>query len=167
MKIPLLASLVLVAALTTFGADKKIVFIAGPPSHGPGDHEYRADCLLFKSCLDKIPGVTSVVYSNGWPADPSAAFEGASEIVICSDGGPAHPFLQANHLKMIGDMMGKGIGLGCIHYAVEPTKEKGETEFIDWLLRGRSLRESHLEGQIRKISRPSHHSRRQTLRDHR
>ena len=61
-----------VAGLTTLAADKKIVFIAGPPSHGPGEHEHRAGCLLLKSCLDNLPGVTTVLYSNGWPAAPNA-----------------------------------------------------------------------------------------------
>ena len=50
---------------------KKIVFIAGRPSHGPGEHEHRAGCLLLKSCLDKVASVTSVVYSNGWPDNPA------------------------------------------------------------------------------------------------
>jgi hypothetical protein len=53
-------------------ADKKIVFLAGNPSHGPGQHEHRAGCLLLQSCLAGVPGVTSVVYSNGWPADAEA-----------------------------------------------------------------------------------------------
>ena len=48
-------------------ADKKIVLVAGRQSHGPGDHEFRAGCLLLKSCLDNVSGITSVVYSNGWP----------------------------------------------------------------------------------------------------
>ena len=29
------------------GADKRIVLIAGKPSHPPGMHEFRAGCLLF------------------------------------------------------------------------------------------------------------------------
>jgi hypothetical protein len=29
--------------------------------------------------------------------------------------------------------MKKGIGLACIHYATEPTLEKGEKEFLDWI----------------------------------
>lgn len=29
--------------------------------------------------------------------------------------------------------MKKGVGLACIHYATEPTIEKGEKEFIDWI----------------------------------
>jgi len=120
-------------AVNGVAADKKIVFIAGPPSHGPGEHEHRAGCLLLKSCLDKAQGVTSVVYSNGWPDNPDAAFDGAAAVVIYSDGGGGHPFLQAGRLKTIGGLMEKGVGLVCIHYATEPTKENGEKEFLDWI----------------------------------
>ncbi len=112
---------------------KKIVFLAGPPSHGPGDHEHRAGCLLLKSCLDKVPGVTSAVYSNGWPENPSAAFADAATVVLYSDGGGGHPFLQDERLQTVGALMKKGVGLVCLHYAVEPTKEKGERELLDWL----------------------------------
>lgn len=121
-----------IVALTTFAADKKIVFIAGPPSHGPGVHEHRAGCLLLKAALDQVPGVTSVVYSNGWPAD-AAVFDGAAAVVIYSDGGAAHPLLQADRLKTFGQVMAKGVGLTCLHYAVEPTLENGEPEFLEWL----------------------------------
>jgi hypothetical protein len=131
-RIPIL-SLVLATALTAAAGDAKIVFLAGPPSHGPGDHEHRAGCLLLKSCLDGVPGVTSEVYSNGWPRNPEAAFAGASTVVIYSDGGGGHPFLRDDHLKTIGELMKKGVGLVCLHYAVEPTKEAGEKEFLDWM----------------------------------
>jgi type 1 glutamine amidotransferase len=119
--------------LTCAAADKKIVFIAGPPSHGPREHEHRAGCLLLKSCLDKFPGVTSVVYSNGWPQNSTEAFADAASVVIYSDGGGGHPFLQVDHLQTMGDLMKKGVGFVAIHYAVEPTKEKGEKEFLDWM----------------------------------
>ena len=115
------------------GEAKKVVFIAGPPSHGPGEHEHRAGCLLLQSCLGKLPGVTSVVCSNGWPQDPASAFAGASTVVIYSDGGGGHPFLQGDRLETIRQLMNQGVGLVCIHYAVEPTKEKGEREFLDWM----------------------------------
>ncbi len=120
--------------LTLRGAEaKRIVLLAGPPSHGPGDHEHRAGCLLFKGCLDRIPGVTAAVYSNGWPENPSAAFADAAAVVIYSDGGGGHPFLKDARLKTLGDLMKKGVGLACIHYAVEATKEEGEKEFLDWI----------------------------------
>jgi type 1 glutamine amidotransferase len=111
---------------------KKIVFVAGPRSHGPGEHEYRAGCLLLQNCLRNVPGLTTEVYSNGWPADPNA-FDGADAVVLSMDGGSAHPALQDDHLEQLAKVMDKGAGLACIHYAVEPTKEKGEAEFLQWL----------------------------------
>lgn len=132
MKHILLVLFSFAAVLTVSAADKRIVFIAGPPSHGPWAHEYRADSLLLKSCLDKVGGVTSVVYSNGWPDDPKA-FDGAAAVVISSDGGPGHPILKDDRLATIGALMDKGVGLACIHYAVEPTIEKGEKEFLAWI----------------------------------
>jgi len=124
--------LMCVLATTAFAADKKIVFVAGKPSHGPGDHEHRAGCLLLKSCLDKVPGVTSIVYSNGWPSDESA-FEGTDTIVLYMDGGAGHEALKDGRLEKLDGLMKKGVGLACIHYATEPTIEKGEKEFIDWV----------------------------------
>lgn len=128
----LLLSLALAGAFNAFAAAKKIVFIAGPPSHGPGAHEHRAGCLLLQSCLDQVPGVISVVYSNGWPNE-ATAFDGAAAIVVYSDGGDAHPLLKADHLQTLGALMDKGLGLACLHYAVEPTIEKGQKEFLDWI----------------------------------
>lgn len=129
----LLILFLLVVSLTALAQDKRIVFIAGPPSHGPGEHEHRAGCLLLKSCLDHVPGITSVVYSNGWPEDPVSAFADAATVVVYSDGGGGHPFLRDNRLQTIGQLVKKGVGLCCLHYAVEPTKEKGEREFLNWI----------------------------------
>src|SRR5215831_15882713 len=112
-------------------APKRVVFVAGKPSHGPAQHEHRAGCLLLKSCLDNVSGMTSIVYSNGWPSDPNA-FDGAATIVLYMDGGEGHPALQDDRLRTLGDLMKKGVGLCCLHYATEPTKEKGEKEFLEW-----------------------------------
>lgn len=128
----LLLILTLGLAITASAADKKIVFVAGKPSHASGDHEHRAGSLLLKACLDKVPGVTSVVYSNGWPADDKA-FEGAATIVFYCDGGGGHPLLQGERLNMIGALMDKGVGLACLHYGIEPTVPKGQKEFLDWI----------------------------------
>lgn len=125
--------LVLVAfTLPSFAADKKIVFIAGKPSHRSGEHEHRAGCLLLQSCLTNVPGVTSVVYTNGWPEDEQA-LAGAATVVLYSDGAGGHPFLQQDRLKTMGNLMNQGVGLVLLHFAVEPTLEKGEKEFLDWV----------------------------------
>lgn len=123
---------VLLAVCAGLSAGTKVVFIAGRPSHGPGEHEHRAGSLLLSKCLEKVPGVTSVVYSNGWPSGADA-FQGAAAIVIYADGGGGHPAIQSGHLKTLGELMQKGVGLGCIHYAVEVPKEKGGPELLQWI----------------------------------
>jgi type 1 glutamine amidotransferase len=111
---------------------RKIVFVAGTPSHGPGQHEYRAGCLLLQKCLADVPGVETMVYSNGWPQSPDA-FDGAAAVVLSMDGGAQHAILHGDHLEQLTALMDKGVGLGAIHWAVEPTKEKGEQEYLKWL----------------------------------
>ncbi|MBN1441222.1 MAG: DUF1080 domain-containing protein, partial [Planctomycetes bacterium] len=100
---------------------KKVVLLGGPPSHGIGDHEHNAGVMLFARCLNEVEGVHAVCYLSpsgreNWPDDPKA-FDGADAVVIYSDGGGGHPFLQ--HLDEIDRLAKKGVGIGCIHYAVE------------------------------------------------
>ena len=141
MKKLLLALGLLTLALTGQAADKKIVLIAGKISHGPLAHEHRAGSLLLQKCLANTPGITTVVYSNGWPSkvvdgktvDDHTALEGAAGVVIYSDGGGGHPALQGDRLQVLGKLMDKGVGLACLHYAVEPTLAKGQKEFLQWI----------------------------------
>jgi len=113
-------------------AEKKIVLVAGHPSHGPGDHEFNAGVQLLHQCLQHVPGVTSAFHLNRWPKD-SHAFDGADTIMFFMDGGAGHPIIQDDHLKIVGDLMNKGVGLVCVHYAVEVPKDKGGPEFLDWI----------------------------------
>ena len=56
------------ATLPVRGADKRIVLIAGRPSHPPGMHEFRAGSLLLQKALSGVPGIKVDVYDMGWPA---------------------------------------------------------------------------------------------------
>lgn len=114
------------------GAKKKIVLVAGPRSHGPGEHEFRSGALLLQKCLEQTPGIEAVVYSNGWPRVPDA-FAGADAIVLYMDGGDGHPAIQGNHLAQLDRALKNGAGLACIHYAVEVPKDKGGPEFLKWI----------------------------------
>lgn len=122
-------------ASAAFAADKKVVvMIAGKPSHGPGQHEHNAGVLLFKKCLEQ--GAADAVeikhHLNGeWPSADELAK--ADTVVIYSDGGGGHPALQEDHLQQLDKEMKRGCGLVTIHYAVEPTIEKGNKEFIEWM----------------------------------
>jgi type 1 glutamine amidotransferase len=111
---------------------KKITMVAGTPSHGPGDHEFNAGTLLLEKCLDKLPGVQAAAYLNGWPADPTA-FDNADTIMLYMDGGGGHPLIQRTRLTEIDQLMKKGVGLVCAHYAVEVPKEKGGPDLLKWI----------------------------------
>jgi len=110
----------------------KIVLIAGRPSHGAGAHEFNAGCKLLAKCLSQVPGIEPVVVTGGWPKDESV-FEGARTLVFFMDGGGGHPMIQGNHLETIQKLMDKGVGLACLHYAVEVPKGKPGDKFLDWI----------------------------------
>lgn len=114
-------------AMPLRGADKRIVLIAGRPSHPPGMHEFRAGCLLFQKALSGVPGISVQVYDGGWPSkmvdgarvDDSAALDNADAVLIFSDGGKGNPAIQGDRMKVIDALAAKGVGLGFAHYAVE------------------------------------------------
>lgn len=109
---------------------KRIVFISGRPSHGYGSHEHYAGCMLLAKYLEQLPGVECKVYKHVWPEDPKA-LEEADAIVIFSDGGAGHPILP--HLDEVEKLMQKGIGLVCLHYAVEVPKGKAGEALLRWI----------------------------------
>jgi type 1 glutamine amidotransferase len=110
----------------------KIVLVAGRPSHGPGDHEFNAGCKLLAKCLAEIPGIEPVVVTGGWPREEKV-FEGARTLVFFMDGGGGHPIIKADHLETIQKLMDKGVGLVCMHYAVEVPKGNPGDKFLDWI----------------------------------
>ena len=114
------------------GADKKVLLIAGPPSHGPGAHEHNAGVLLLQKSLAGVRGLKTEVRLNGWPKD-DAAFNGVDAVIIYADGGEKHIALQDDHLARLEQVLSNGAGLGLLHYAVEPTIEKGQAEFLRWV----------------------------------
>lgn len=112
-------------------AKKKILFIAGPPSHGYGAHEHAAGCKLLAKCLNEsgLP-VEATVVTGGWPED-SKVFDNVDAVVMYSDGGGGH--MVNDHLEQLDQLAGKGIGIGAIHYAVEVPKERSGSYFLDWM----------------------------------
>src|SRR5437867_2545727 len=132
MKIVLNCFVLLLGMLVARAADKRIVLIAGKPSHPPGMHEFRAGCLLLKSCLDNVAGIECVVYSNGWPrADQT--LDGADAVVIYADGGAGHPAIQGNHGEILDRLAKRGVGLGFMHYGVEIPSTNGGPRFLEWV----------------------------------
>ncbi|MBX9582014.1 MAG: ThuA domain-containing protein [Gemmataceae bacterium] len=123
---------VAVPALARDTKPKTLVLIAGTPSHGPGDHEFNAGVLLLDKCLKGVPGLKTVVFTNGYPKDDSA-LDTADGILCYADGGAGHPLVRENRLARIGKLMDKGVGLMCAHYGVEVLKDLGGPEFQKWI----------------------------------
>jgi type 1 glutamine amidotransferase len=126
---------VIAASFTVDGADKRIVLIAGKPSHPKGMHEFRAGSMLLQKALSGVKGVTVDVYTNGWPTktvdgvvvDDNALLDNADAVLIYADGGKGHPAIQRDHTKVLDALAAKGVGLGFAHYGVEvPAGPPGE-----------------------------------------
>ena len=141
----------LVASTPVRTADKRIVLIAGRPSHPPGMHEFRAGSMLLQKAMSSVPGVTVTVYDMGWPAkevdgvrtDDNAALDNADAVLIYADGGKGHPAFQGDRSKILDALAAKGVGLGFAHYGVEVPAgvPRRDDAALDWrLLRDRTGR---------------------------
>lgn len=123
---------VLLASPALAQETRRIVFLAGRPSHGYGAHEHLAGCRLLADAIQRSSGggVQCEVYDNGWPQDESV-LNNADSVVMYCDGGGGHPALA--HLPKLAELMQAGVGFACLHYAVEVPPDRGGAEFLEWL----------------------------------
>lgn len=132
MKPLCLLGVVVASSLATLAAEpSRILLIAGKPSHGPGDHEFRAGTLLIQRSLSRVPGVQAEVASNGWPAQVES-FSGVDAVVIYADGGSGHPAIQGDRMEFLNGLARRGVGLGFMHYGVEVPKGDPGQAMQDW-----------------------------------
>ncbi|RLS53922.1 MAG: DUF1080 domain-containing protein [Planctomycetota bacterium] len=112
--------------------EKKVVFIAGRPSHGWGSHEHNAGCLLLAKRINEsgLP-LVATVYRSGWPKDPTA-LDNADTVVSYCDGGGGH-YLNDRLEDFQRHVDSHHVGLVCIHYAVETTKGPCGDKFLSWM----------------------------------
>ncbi|GAB5406227.1 MAG: ThuA domain-containing protein [Aureliella sp.] len=113
---------------------RKVVVVAGKPSHPPRMHEFNAGVLLIEKCLRKSPLVDCQVVLNGWPKDESI-FDSADAIVFYMDGGKRHEIVQEDgrRLELLSKLADKGVGLGFMHYGVEVLAEQAGEEMTKWI----------------------------------
>lgn len=119
-------------ARTAGKESRKLVLLAGSPSHPPGMHEFRAGSLLLEKRLSQIPGLVVERHDHGWVED-EATLADADGIVIYADGNRHHPLADERHLALVGEQMARGAGLGCMHYGVEVRPDDAGEEFKSWL----------------------------------
>lgn len=113
---------------------KKLVIVAGKPSHPPRMHEFNAGVQLLASCLKDVPDLKVEFVLNGWPKD-EAVFDGADAVVFYMDGGRKHEVVQENgrRQKLVDEWVSKGVGIGCMHYGVEIIPSQAGQDFKRWI----------------------------------
>jgi type 1 glutamine amidotransferase len=111
---------------------RKLVMIAGKPSHPPGCHEHNAGVQLFEKCLKGVEGLETKIVLNGYPEDDSI-LDDADAVLCYADGGGGHPLIQGERLKRLGSLLEKGVGVFCLHFAVEVPKGPNGDVFRDWI----------------------------------
>lgn len=138
MLVRCLSALVLMVGLVDVchaqDAPKKLVLIAGKPSHPPRMHEFNAGVQLLAKALAEVPGLKTEVVLNGWPQDEKV-FDGADAIVFYMDGGGGHEAVKEGRrrLDMIDGWAKRGVGIGCMHYGVEVVPDQAGAEFKRWI----------------------------------
>ncbi len=121
----------LALASATLHAKTKVALIAGRDSHGANAHNWGDGVDLLANALNKESGLpVEAVVSKLWPKD-GKFFDDVKTIVILSDGGGGHPVIP--HLDQVTELMAKGIGFVCVHYAVEVPKGDTGEGFLEWL----------------------------------
>ncbi len=113
---------------------RKIVFVAGKPSHNEGAHDWDDDTRLLKKCLEDVVNpseIRTAVHFDGWPESPGILI-GTDALVMLSDGLGGHPLAAEGAMEQARALVEQGCGLVFIHYAVAPPPGAEET-FLEWI----------------------------------
>lgn len=95
---------------------KSILFVAGKPSHGEGEHEHHAGCKLLAKALDESGlNLQTDIHYDTWPG--SGAFDGVDALVLYGDGNNDH--LALGHEAELQALSDRGTGIVFLHYAVD------------------------------------------------
>ena len=109
-------------------AANKIVFLAGGKSHGPGEHEFRAGCMLLAKALNESGLDVQAEVHSGWPSDEKV-LDGAKALIIYADGTS----VVGKGWEKVDQMAKSGVGLMFMHYAVHPEKEEADKYYRPWI----------------------------------
>ena len=122
-----------IAATGEGSRPRKLILIAGKPSHPPMMHEFRAGTILLEKRLKEVSGLIVERHETGW-VDDEKTFEDADAVVYYSDGNKRHPVLEGKgRIQTMENLVKRGVGFGCIHYGVEVPKDVAGEQFRDWM----------------------------------
>lgn len=114
------------------GDKKQILFLAGKKSHGYGAHEHNAGCQLLARCLHEsgTDAIAHVEPESDWP-EPWAGYDKPDTVVLYCDGFRRH--LAKDHQDKIEKLTEAGVGVACLHFAVEVHPDELGRQFLDWI----------------------------------
>ena len=137
-------------------AKKKIAFIAGPASHGYGEHEYRGGCLLLAECMGAAyPNVETAVFEGEWPKDRKA-LDDADAIVIFFRRQQVASDVAASSPSRAADGPWRRAGLYPLRRHRSDEQRRRANETVDrGQLRTALVGQSVLDGRVQAVSRPS------------
>jgi len=95
---------------------RQVLLVAGPPSHGPGLHEFPRGCALLAEALNRSGLPIRAEVSLGWPAN-SGAIESADVVVLYSDGLDDH--VARGQGEPLRNRLRAGKSLVILHFALE------------------------------------------------
>ncbi|MDE0261908.1 MAG: ThuA domain-containing protein, partial [Bryobacterales bacterium] len=130
---------VIAGSLLQAGDGTRILVVVGPSNHPPGSHEVAAGGRLLQDALQGMknldPVQADVVYE--WPQD-KALRESVSTVVFIGDTFPANRFEKPErNLADLVEMMDRGCGIVCLHYATgllgEDVKPDGDHPLLRWI----------------------------------
>ncbi|MCB1120240.1 MAG: ThuA domain-containing protein, partial [Verrucomicrobiae bacterium] len=109
-------------------AEKKILFLAGEPSHGWNAHEFVAGSEVLANCLNQSGLGIEAELSQGWPEDASKLKDLAA-VVIYTDGEDRH--VAKGHTADLKKLHDQGTGIVVLHYALEGADQEMNEFFLD------------------------------------
>ncbi|MEO0796720.1 MAG: family 16 glycoside hydrolase [Verrucomicrobiota bacterium] len=111
---------------------KEILFLAGEKSHGYNAHEHKAGSLLLARSLNEsnTDVVAQVVTEGEWP-QRWVGYQQPDTVVMYCDGFKGH--MAKKHQDKIQALVDDGVGVACLHFAVEVEPEVLGPTFLDWM----------------------------------
>ncbi|WP_146403745.1 ThuA domain-containing protein [Planctomycetes bacterium CA13] len=117
----------------------QVLIIVGPSTHPPGSHEVAAGGRLMAHCLERADNLKSfkATVVQGWPED-DALLDSAASIVFMGDTFPPQRLQNTDAiLAKLSQMMQRGCGIVCVHYATgllgQDVAADGEHPLLHWL----------------------------------
>ncbi|HYC71531.1 MAG TPA: ankyrin repeat domain-containing protein [Opitutaceae bacterium] len=102
---------------------KRVLIVAGPPSHGPGVHRFPAGAELLAEAVNRSGADVRAEAVVGWPSDPGRVGS-ADLVVLYSDGLGDH--VAKGRAADLRARWQAGRALAVLHFALEPPEDEPE-----------------------------------------